>query len=96
MILNRVIELMNKHPDMVVEIGSHTDVRGNNAYNLDLSGKRATSTREYFIEKGIPEKRISAKGYGETVNIIKCVPEDACNEEQHELNRRSEFVIKDL
>ena len=95
-ILNRVIELMNKYPDMVVEIGSHTDVRGNNAYNLDLSAKRAASTREYFLDKGIPEKRIFAKGYGETVNIIKCVPEDACNEEQHELNRRSEFVIKDL
>jgi len=95
-ILNRVIALMNKYPGMVVEIGSHTDVRGNNAYNLELSSKRATSTREYFIENGIPANRISAKGYGETVNIIKCVPEDSCSEEQHELNRRSEFVIKDL
>lgn len=95
-ILNRVIELMNKYPGMVVEIGSHTDVRGNNAYNLDLSSKRAASTREYFLEKGIPAARIFSKGYGETVNIIKCVPEDSCNEEQHELNRRSEFVIKSL
>ncbi|HEX9981463.1 MAG TPA: OmpA family protein [Flavobacterium sp.] len=95
-ILNRVIDLMNKYPDMVVEIGSHTDVRGNNGYNLDLSSKRAASTREYFIDKGIPEKRILSKGYGETVIIVRCVPEHSCNEEQHELNRRSEFVIKDL
>lgn len=95
-ILNRVIEIMKKYPDMVVEIGSHTDARGNNRYNLDLSSKRAASTRTYFIEQGIPAKRISSKGYGETVQIIKCVPEDSCSEEQHELNRRSEFVIKNL
>ncbi|GGA85874.1 hypothetical protein GCM10008015_28240 [Flavobacterium palustre] len=95
-ILNRVIELMKKYPEMVVEIGSHTDNRGNDKYNLDLSSKRATSTREYFISQGIPEKRIFAKGYGETIQIIKCNPSESCTEEQHELNRRSEFVIKNL
>ena len=95
-ILNRVIELMKKYPEMVVEIGSHTDNRGNDKYNLDLSSKRATSTREYFISQGIPAKRIFAKGYGETVQIIKCNPSESCTEEQHELNRRSEFVIKNL
>lgn len=95
-ILNRVIELMKKYPDMIVEIGSHTDARGNNKYNLDLSSKRAASTRTYFIEQGIPARRIFSRGYGETVQIIKCIPEDSCSEEQHELNRRSEFVIKNL
>ncbi|MCY1371843.1 peptidoglycan-associated lipoprotein [compost metagenome] len=95
-ILNKVIGLMKKYPDMVVEIGSHTDVRGNNKYNLDLSDKRAASTREYFIEQGIPASRISSRGYGETVQIVKCVPEESCSEEQHELNRRSEFVIKNI
>jgi len=95
-ILNRVIALMKKYPEMVVEIGSHTDVRGNNKYNLDLSSKRAASTRTYFLEQGIPASRISSMGYGETVPIIRCVPDDSCSEEQHELNRRSEFVIKDL
>lgn len=95
-ILNKVISLMKKYPDMVVEIGSHTDVRGNNKYNLDLSDKRAASTREYFIEQGIPASRISSRGYGETVQIVKCVPEESCSEEQHELNRRSEFVIKNI
>ncbi len=96
LILNRVVELMKKYPQMEVEIGSHTDVRGNDAYNLKLSSKRAKSTHQYIISQGIPAKRIFAKGYGEIVTIIKCVPEESCSEEQHELNRRSEFVIKNL
>ena len=95
-ILNRVIEIMKKYPDMVVEIGSHTDNRGNDNYNRNLSTNRAESTRAYFINQGIVEKRIIAKGYGETVQIIKCEPSESCTEEQHELNRRSEFVIKNL
>ena len=95
-ILNRVIEIMKKYPDMVVEIGSHTDNRGNDTYNRNLSTHRAEATREYFINQGIVEKRIIAKGYGETVQIIKCEPSELCSEEQHELNRRSEFVIKNL
>jgi outer membrane protein OmpA-like peptidoglycan-associated protein len=95
-ILNRVIELMKKYFDMVIEIGSHTDNRGNNNYNLKLSSNRAESTKEYFISQGILSKRIIAKGYGETVQIVKCEPSESCIEEQHELNRRSEFVIKNL
>jgi outer membrane protein OmpA-like peptidoglycan-associated protein/tetratricopeptide (TPR) repeat protein len=95
-ILNRVIEIMKKYPDMVVEIGSHTDNRGNANYNLNLSTNRAESTKAYFINQGIVEKRIIAKGYGETVQIVKCEPSESCTEEKHELNRRSEFVIKNL
>jgi outer membrane protein OmpA-like peptidoglycan-associated protein len=95
-ILNRVVELMKKYPDMVVEIGSHTDNRGNDNYNKVLSQNRANSTRTYILEQGIPKNRITAKGYGETVQIVKCIPEESCDEEQHELNRRSEFVIKNL
>jgi outer membrane protein OmpA-like peptidoglycan-associated protein/tetratricopeptide (TPR) repeat protein len=95
-ILNRVVELMNKYPEMVVEIGSHTDNRGNAKFNADLSQKRADATRNYILEQGIPKNRIQAKGYGESVPIVKCVPDNTCDEEQHELNRRSEFVIKNL
>ena len=95
-ILNRVIELMKIYPDMVIEIGSHTDNRGNNHYNLNLSSNRAQSTKEYFVSQGISSKRIIAKGYGESVQINKCEPSESCTEEQHELNRRSEFVIKNL
>ncbi|WP_243636379.1 OmpA family protein [Flavobacterium aquariorum] len=95
-ILNRVVELMNKYPDMVIEIGSHTDNRGNAKFNADLSQKRADATRDYILEQGIPKNRILSKGYGESVPIVKCIPDNSCDEEQHELNRRSEFVIKNL
>ncbi|WP_281298484.1 OmpA family protein [Flavobacterium limnophilum] len=95
-ILNRVFDLMKKYPEMVVEIGSHTDSRGDLKYNAELSGKRAQSTKEYLVESGIDAKRIIAKGYGESVPIIKCKTDESCSEEQHELNRRSEFVIKNL
>lgn len=95
-ILGRVVELMKKYPDMVIEIGSHTDSRGNEKFNENLSQKRASSTREFIIQSGINAKRVQAKGYGESVPIIKCKTDDACSEEEHELNRRSEFVIKNL
>jgi outer membrane protein OmpA-like peptidoglycan-associated protein len=95
-VLNRVVELMKKYPDMIVEIGSHTDSRGNTNYNLNLSQERADATREYILDQGIPKNRILAKGYGESAPIVKCVPDSSCDEEQHELNRRSEFVIKNL
>ncbi|GAA3771639.1 hypothetical protein GCM10022423_27210 [Flavobacterium ginsengiterrae] len=95
-ILGRVVELMRKYPGMVIEIGSHTDSRGSVKYNADLSQKRANSTREFIIQSGIDAKRVSAKGYGESVPVIKCKTDEACSEEEHELNRRSEFVIKNL
>ncbi|PXY43515.1 OmpA family protein [Flavobacterium hydrophilum] len=95
-VLGRVVELMKKYPGMVIEIGSHTDSRGNAKFNEDLSQKRASSTREFIIQSGIEAKRVTAKGYGESVPIIKCKTDDACSEEEHELNRRSEFVIKNL
>ncbi|MFV8332851.1 OmpA family protein [Flavobacterium sp. GSP14] len=95
-ILNKVVALMKKYPEMIVEIGSHTDNRGNGNFNKDLSQKRAQATRDYFLEQGISPKQIFAKGYGESVQIVKCIPEESCTEEEHELNRRSEFVIKSL
>lgn len=94
--IDKVIALMKKYPDMVIEIGTHTDIRGKNKYNLKLSQKRATSVRMYFMDNGIEPDRISATGYGETQPLIKCATEEACSEEQHELNRRCEFVIKKI
>jgi len=95
-ILNRVVELMKKYPKMTIEIGSHTDVRASDAYNFALSDKRAASTRRYLVAKGVESHRITAKGYGETKPIVRCVTDDSCDEEQHELNRRSEFVIQNF
>ncbi|KAF2516485.1 OmpA family protein [Flavobacterium foetidum] len=95
-VLGRVVELMKKYPGMIIEIGSHTDSRGNEKFNENLSQKRANSTREFIIQSGIDAKRVVAKGYGESVPIIKCKTDESCTEEEHELNRRSEFVIKNL
>lgn len=95
-VLGRVVALMKKYPGMVIEIGSHTDSRGNAKFNENLSQKRASSTREFLLESGIEANRVIAKGYGESVPIIKCKTDDSCTEEEHELNRRSEFVIKNL
>jgi outer membrane protein OmpA-like peptidoglycan-associated protein len=95
-VLGRVIALMKKYPEMVIEIGSHTDSRGNAKFNEDLSQKRASSSKDFLIESGIDTKRVIAKGYGESVPIVKCKTDESCSEEEHELNRRSEFVIKNL
>lgn len=95
-ILKSVLSLMNKYPKMQIEIESHTDIRGHKAYNKDLSQKRATSTKEYLVSQGIEPYRITAIGYGESKPILFCESEDACTEEEHEINRRSEFVIKKI
>lgn len=95
-VLGRVVELLKKYPEMKIEIGSHTDSRGNAKFNEDLSQKRANSTREFIIQSGVDAKRVTAKGYGESVPILKCKTDESCSEEEHELNRRSEFVIKNL
>jgi outer membrane protein OmpA-like peptidoglycan-associated protein len=95
--LDKIVAFMNEYPEVKIEIGSHTDSRGNDSYNLSLSEKRAQATRNYIIDMGIDASRLSAKGYGETQltnncgNYIENVNE--CSNKQHELNRRSEFII---
>ena len=95
-ILDRVFDLMKKYPEMEIEIGSHTDNRGEEKFNENLSQKRADATKSYILKRGIAKERIIAKGYGESVPVVECIPKNSCNEEQNELNRRSEFVIKKL
>lgn len=92
--LAKVIEVMNKYPEMIIEVGSHTDTHGNDKYNLKLSDRRAKSTVDFMISKGISSDRISGKGYGETKAIYKCDKESNCKTDECQLNRRSEFVIK--
>lgn len=91
--LNTVIKIMKTNPKMVVEIGTHTDSRGNKGYNQMLSQKRANSVKAYFLEQGIADERIIPIGYGESKPIIVCRTDESCTEEDHEINRRSEFVI---
>jgi outer membrane protein OmpA-like peptidoglycan-associated protein len=85
---------MRKHPDMIIKIESHTDSRGRDRYNMKLSDRRAKSTRDYIISRGIDANRIeSAIGYGESQLLNKCANRVKCTEEEHQLNRRSYFYI---
>ena len=91
--LQFVLEIMNEYPDMVVELGSHTDAQGNDSYNQRLSQRRATSSKAWLTEKGIEADRIKAVGYGETQIRNQCVNGVKCPDEEHRYNRRTEFKI---
>ncbi|MEO1010949.1 MAG: OmpA family protein [Bacteroidota bacterium] len=93
--LSELIKILKENPGIVLEIGTHTDIRGNRRYNEDLSQKRANSVREFLIGSNIAKNRIIAKGYGESQPVFYCKTEESCSEEDHELNRRCEFVIVD-
>jgi outer membrane protein OmpA-like peptidoglycan-associated protein len=92
--LNNLVQILKDNPDIVVELGSHTDARSSDFYNLNLSQKRAESAVEYIIKKGkILQNRITAKGYGETKLLNKCDDGVACSEFEHTMNRRTEIKI---
>jgi len=92
--LDKVVALMNKYPGMVIRLESHTDSRANDAYNIRLSNRRAKSTYDYIISQGIDPIRIPKyEGFGETQLVNKCANGVPCTKEEHQLNRRTEFVI---
>ena len=91
--LNVLVDLMNKYPSMEIEVSAHTDARGNDQYNLELSKRRAASTLEYLVSKGIDRNRLKSIGYGETQPLNECIKEDICKEEDYDINRRCEFTI---
>ena len=92
--LNKLFTLLSNNPNIKVEIQGHTDSKGNNNYNLNLSQKRAESVRNYLIKKGIKKSRITAVGYGEKKAIAKNKNSDGTdNEEGRALNRRIELKI---
>ena len=88
--LDKLVQVMNEYPTMVIFAKSHTDQRGSDRYNLNLSDRRAKSTVQYLVSKGISKDRISGQGFGESEPKVTC---DTCTEEQHAQNRRSEFLI---
>lgn len=91
--IQKVIVAMEKYPSLKIKVNSHTDSRGNDAYNLWLSQKRAESTVSYMISKGISPNRLQGEGYGETRLVNDCANGTPCSKEKHQLNRRSEFII---
>ena len=91
--LDRLVEVMNKYPKLIVRVESHSDTQGEADYNRELSDRRAQATVQYVIDQGIDASRISGQGFGEDQPLIDCG--DNCTEEDHEKNRRSEFIIVD-
>jgi outer membrane protein OmpA-like peptidoglycan-associated protein len=90
--LDKLVQTLTDNPLIKIELGSHTDARSSDIYNLRLSQKRAESAINYIVSKGIARERLSAKGYGESELIIK----NAKTEEEHQTNRRTEFKVLEI
>jgi outer membrane protein OmpA-like peptidoglycan-associated protein len=96
--LNKLYEFLVKNPTLKIEIGGHTDTRGDDKANLTLSNDRAKAVYDYVIAKGIDPKRMTFKGYGETKTIvgdeeIAKLATDEAKEAAHQSNRRTEYKI---
>ncbi|MBK8226042.1 MAG: carboxypeptidase regulatory-like domain-containing protein [Flavobacteriales bacterium] len=90
--LDKLVQTLRDNPTVRIELSSHTDCRGKDAYNKSLSEKRAKSAVDYLISQGIEKGRLVSKGYGESKPSETCVCEK-CSEEQHQNNRRTEFKV---
>jgi outer membrane protein OmpA-like peptidoglycan-associated protein len=91
--LQKIADIMKAYPQMNIDVRSHTDSRNAAEYNQKLSQKRAESTRDWLINQCIAPERLKASGYGESKLINVCADGITCTEEQHQENRRSEFII---
>lgn len=91
--LDKLVAIMQDNPTIWIELGSYTDSRGSDSYNLKLSQRRANAAVQYIISRGIDKNRIEAKGYGETQPVNGCVNGVKCSEADYQLNRRTEFKI---
>lgn len=91
--LNRLTKLLNEYPGMTIELSSHTDARGSDQYNLELSQCRAEAAVRYLIHRGVDAKRLVPRGYGETKLLNHCTGNANCTEAEHMQNRRTEFTV---
>ncbi|MFH6967734.1 OmpA family protein [Flavobacterium sp. FlaQc-28] len=91
--LDRVVRIMQKYPKLKIDLGSHTDSRARDSYNWSLSNRRAKSSKDWIVSQGIDPSRIKAQGFGETELVNKCSNGVNCSETDHQLNRRTEFII---
>jgi len=91
--LTKLLQVLEEYPELKIEIRSHTDSRGSHSYNEYLSDRRAKSTVAWLISNGISSDRLTAQGYGETQLVNDCSDGVWCSEQDHQLNRRSEFII---
>ena len=91
--LDQLYATLEDNPEIVVEIGSHTDARGSSAYNDRLSQRRAEAVVRYLEQRGITRDRMVPRGYGETKPVNNCNNGVPCSEREHQLNRRTEFRV---
>lgn len=94
--LEKILDVMKQYPNMKIDVRSHTDSRQTHKYNEKLSDRRAKSTMAWLVKNGVDETRLTGKGYGETQLVNKCADNVQCTEEEHQANRRSEFIITAL
>jgi outer membrane protein OmpA-like peptidoglycan-associated protein/tetratricopeptide (TPR) repeat protein len=94
--LAKILDVLEQNPTMEIDIRSHTDSRQTFKYNEALSDRRAKSTMAWLVKNGIAKSRLTAKGYGETQLVNRCADGVDCPEEEHQANRRSEFIITKL
>jgi peptidoglycan-associated lipoprotein len=90
--LNKLAEVLQQNPTVKIQLGSHTDCRGQENYNENLSQKRAESAVNFLILKGISSTRLVAKGYGESAPAVSCNCAK-CSEDEHQANRRTTFKV---
>jgi peptidoglycan-associated lipoprotein len=91
--LQFLLDLMNKYPDLKIELSSHTDAQGRVEYNQKLSQRRAESAKKWLVAKGVAEARITPVGYGEQFILNRCLDNVDCTDDEHRYNRRTEFKI---
>jgi outer membrane protein OmpA-like peptidoglycan-associated protein len=91
--LQSLLDLMDEHGDMVIELSSHTDAQGSDKYNERLSQRRAQSAVDWLIDRGVDPARLVARGYGESRILNHCVNGVRCTDDEHRVNRRTEFKI---
>lgn len=94
--LNRLVKLMTDVPSLKIELGGHTDSRGSDTYNQQLSEKRAQAVVDYLTKAGVSADRLKFAGYGETQLVNECSNGVKCSDEQHQENRRTEFKVLEL
>lgn len=91
--LDKLAKILKNNKNIHVELSSYTDSRGSSTYNLKLSERRAQASADYLVSQGIDRNRITAKGYGESKMVNKCIDGIECSEAAHEKNRRTEFAF---
>ena len=94
--LEKILDVMKQYPAMKIDVRSHTDSRQTAKYNEALSDRRAKSTLDWLVKNGVGASRLSGKGYGESQLVNSCADDVKCTEEEHQANRRSEFIVTSI